>query len=372
MRVYDMEAYIYNKSLELEGITHEIASVKWKRQFFSGDSFQLIFPATEKNLRLIKKERIVEFPGKYGGFITALRIYTDSCGRKLILAGGTSFDGMLSRRVIAGWLNAETVMTILDKNAGSAAEDRRRFENTVFDLSVDCPSCFSSGMKYMNIGNYLALVGGKMGFGVLSELVPKENGMSIRIYGKYGTDRSVSQNVLPPVVFSEEYGNMSSCGYSYNEAGAADSVYCFSLNKFDGEKHIDIMRFSYCTPTEKSGYFSLEKAEEISPVTMTELRGSGSSAVKWEVLDIDATKEKAEEKAASMIRSVSDSLNASVIIGGDYRESFDMGDIVTVYDKSRGAYENRRICGITEIYSGSSAGFEVSLGAEQPEERMIE
>ena len=78
-----MEAYIYNKSLELEGITHEIASVKWKRQFFTGDSFQLIFPATEKNLRLIKKERIVEFPGKYGGFITALRIYTDSSGRKV-------------------------------------------------------------------------------------------------------------------------------------------------------------------------------------------------------------------------------------------------------------------------------------------------
>lgn len=361
-----MEAYIYNKSLELEGVTHEIASVKWKRQFFCGDSFQLIFPATEKNLRLIKKERIVEFPGKYGGFITALKIYTDGYGRKLIFAGGTSFDGMLSRRVIASWLNAETVMTILDKNAGSAAEERRRFENTAFDFSVDCPSCFSSGMRYMNIGSYLALVGGKMGFGVLSELVPDENGMSIRIYGKYGADRSVSQNVLPPVVFSEDHGNMSSWGYSYNEAGAADSVYCFSTNKYDGVKHIDIMSFSYCTPTEKSGYFSSEKAEEISPVTATEVRGSGTSTVNWEVLDINATKEKAEEIGASMIKTVSDSLSASVMIGGDYKESFDIGDLVTVYDKSRGAYENRRICGITEFYSGSSAGYEVTLGAEQP------
>lgn len=358
-----MEAYIYSKDLELEGIIGDMASLKWQRQFFSGDSFRLIFPATEKNLLLIKKERIIDFPGKYGGFITSIRIYTDSAGRRLILAAGTSFDGMLSRRVIADWSSSGTVMTILDKNAGATAEARRKFENTVFDKSTDCPSNFSSGMNFMNLAAYLAIVGGKTGFGVLSELVRNEKGRQIRIYGRYGIDRSIGQKERPSVVFSEDYGNMSSCGYSYNEAGAADSVYCFSERKYDGERRIDILGFSYCTPTDKNGYFSLERAAEIAPVTTTEHRQSGDSTVSWEVLDINATKEKAEDKAASMLKAPTDSLSASVIIDGEYRDSFDIGDIVTVCDKSRGIIENRRILGITEFYNGSSAGYEVALGA---------
>ena len=106
-----MDIYVYNSSAMLLGITDVIVSLKWTKRFFRGDDFTAVFPATEHNLSLIAKKRIIEVPNRYCGFITSLRITTKNSS-EVIIAKGVSIDGMLSRRIIAYGNTSDSLMSL--------------------------------------------------------------------------------------------------------------------------------------------------------------------------------------------------------------------------------------------------------------------
>ena len=90
-----MTIYVYNKSLELCGITDEVTAFSFAKKFYEGSTFLGEFPLTAKNRELIVPQAIIEVPHRFSGIITAVDI---NGGR--ITASGNSFDGMLASRVV--------------------------------------------------------------------------------------------------------------------------------------------------------------------------------------------------------------------------------------------------------------------------------
>ena len=234
-----MDIYIYETGesgkLSLKGITDRIRSVSISRRFFSGDSFKAVFSGTERNRRLIAQGRIIEIPSVFSGYITGISLGRDKNGCGVITAEGSSFDGMLSRRVLSAGEASDSFMTVLDKNAGEAAEEERRFPCTYFDKDTDCGGMLEDGIIYENLGTYVTSAGRHKLFGVGSEIVHESGGARIRIYGRYGADRSILQEENEAVVLSDSYGNVTDISRSYNENGAVNGAFIYSEEKVNSK-----------------------------------------------------------------------------------------------------------------------------------------
>ena len=162
-----MQIYCYKNngtSLDLLGNTENAIEVLWTRRFFKGDDFALKLPSTTENINFFAEGNVVELSrpslvineSNYGGIITSVDVVKDK-----ITVKGKSFDGMLERRIFTEWALGDTVMNILDKNAGAQADEMRRFGATAFNFAeaTDCDGLFAEAMRYKKLSEYVMTVG---------------------------------------------------------------------------------------------------------------------------------------------------------------------------------------------------------------------
>lgn len=351
-----MDIYVYNNQSDgmyLRGMTDSVISLRWTRRFFKGDKFEAVFPATQKNLFLIHQNCIIEVRGKYCGYITDFEIYRTN-GEERISVKGVSLDGMLERRILAYNAPKDSLMAVLDCNAGSTAlYTQRRFENTVFDDTVTCFSMFNDALRFRTLAEYVEVVGMYTLMSVKAKIL-HDTRPSIVFYGTYGKDRSVQQNKLPQVVFDEDRENIDDSRYTYGEDGAKDSLVAHSPAEYDAAKHIDVAEYTACMMPEnmsRMGYAMHEWAEEIKPSTTYDMRPvSEDEVIAWTVLDPVTTGYTAEEVFKAGVKPITECFSADIIIGEDYRSKFDLGDIVTLRSKRWNMVLNKRITEICEYY----------------------
>ena len=361
-----MEIYIYETGedgyLCLKGITDMIRSVSISRRFFAGDDFKAVFPGTEKNLRLVSSGRIIEIPGVFSGYITKFSAGRDGSGCGVITAEGSSFDGMLSRRVLAAGETSDSFMTVLDKNAGDAAEELRRFPCTYFDKENDCGGMLEDGIIYENLGAYVTSAGRHKLFGVGSEIVHESSGAKIRIYGRYGADRSVLQEENAPVILSDSYGNVTDISRSYNENGAVNGAFIYSEEKVNSKGDCTCEEWKKHFG-EASGFGRCEAVYKIEPVTEYIPVSYGDSYIWSPSLNEDATLKRAENLFLSRSSDFDDRFMAVLRVKESVSYGFETGDRVTLYSKRLGITVHERIYEIKESFENGAHYAAVFLGS---------
>ncbi len=357
-----MEIYVYEMSekgvLSFKGITDKVKLLCWTRRFFTGDSFDAVLPADAHNLGLIRPGRIIEIPGRYSGFITAMNAESG-----LISLSGRSFTGMLARRVLmeGSPYGDDSLMTVLDKNAGTAASlAKRSFPGAVFDKTVDCSGTYGDSLKFGSLEKYAEAAGKRSGFGVRSEIVHCEKPY-IRFYGKFRADRSAGQTENLPVIFSDVYGNTRSLGYSHSESGAMTNAVVFA-----GEKE-GLPPWQVCFG-DYHGWNSVEKAFETEHIITyaTQISGTGDDAhtVSVPVTDYKAMYETGTAIHISKYAGFTDKINASLVIDDNYREIFDTGDIATVHSSELNTTKNMTIYEVTERFENGGFTAEAVLASD--------
>lgn len=345
------ELYVYNKALELVGITNEVTEFMFTKRFYEGSTFTGKFPLTEKNTHLICPQAIIE-TGRFSGIITEVSIKNN-----VISVAGSSFDGMLSSRVVWEGTKTDSLLTIIDKNAGQAAGELRGFERTYIDKAVDC-SLLEDDPKKSNLADYTRAVCCEHNFGVFSKINHSTD--MIRIFGRYGVDRSVNQTERECVVFSEMYGNVSSMGYTYAENGAVNGavVYADSAVFDNGDVSGNIAAFHRIYGT-ASGYARREGIYQVEPCVKFYV--NGLNEVKAE-LDEEKTAARANDEYKANCIDFTDCVSAAVIVDEDYAKRFDVGDIVTVYSNELGIFTDYRITEITEVYKVGGVKINATFG----------
>lgn len=361
-----MDIYIYKTGsdgyLSLKGITDIIRSVSISRRFFTGDSFKAVFPGTEKNLRFIVPDSIIEIPKFFSGYITKISAGRDSSGCSIITAEGSSFDGMLSRRVLSEGGSSDSFMTVLDKNAGAAAAEERRFPCTYFDMEQDCGGMIEDGVFYEDLGSYITTAGKRNLFGLGSEIVHDDGGAKIRIYGRYGADRTILQEENAPVILSDRYGNVTDVSRSYSENGAVNSAFIYSEEKAD-QKGDCICEEWKKYFGEASGYGRCEEVYKIEPALEYVPVAYGDSFIWSPRLDEENTDKKAEKLFLSRFSDFDDRFKAVLRVKGDAAYGFDTGDRVTFYSGRLDITVHERIYEIRESFENGAHYAAVFLGS---------
>lgn len=355
-----MDLFIYRNNgvkLEYVGMCSDAISVLWIRRFFRGDSFTIEVPATPKNLEMFQKYHIIAY-GDNAGYITAYDI--DVKGK--IIAKGTSFDGMLTRRILRDYRNSDSLMTVISKNAVEMAEEGRKLAATVVDYSVDADGLISESTQYQQLSEYIRIVGGMQNFGVFGRFNHSTN--LIELYGRYGVDRSKNQGDVKPVIFSDTFGNAADITYSYNSATEINAVFAHADGKKDLDKYIDVYPFEemFFKKSSLAGYDLVEKEISTTAITMLEPRTYGETVVYWEVLDYDMTYKVAKNKANALYSSAVDNVACRLVLHSDYRNICDVGDTVTVYAKKYDITEDKQITEIREFTDSTKQTIEATIG----------
>ena len=343
-----MKIYFYGSNFEYLGLAEYAVSYVLTQRFYSGSELKLVLPFTEKMSRLAAAENIIDIPGKFSGMITS---FEDTLEKGIITVNALSFDGFLSRRILSEGSSGDTLMTLLDKNAGEASNVRhRRFQNTYFDKTVDCPGYFGGNVKFRPVSYCVSYAGRRSGFGLNAEILQDKFTRRIRIYGRYALDRSVSQNDRKQVVLTDKYDKFYGGKYSYSDVGRINGTVFHSESEYDKKNLVDIAEYTgYFSGYGGQGYNLKEIYSKIEPYTTYEERLEGQTIYLWTVLDNYLTSAAAEELSYSLYTDAHDEME--ILLTSDKMDGvFEVGDIITVKSELFGIEESMRVTEMCESF----------------------
>lgn len=364
-----MDVYFYETNdgeyLSLLGLTDRITKFNTERLICGGDRLEAVFPQSEMNEYLIKQGRVIEIVGSFSGIITGIKI---SAGGSFTVSA-VSFAGLLSRRVLSVYSTGDSFLTIVEKNCGEKALEKRMFPNTYIDKTVDCSFKVTASYKNKTLSKAVSAVISQ-DFRICSEIVHNDEGARIRIFGRYALDRSVSSGDELPVLLSENYDTLKKRAYSYSENGSVNSAFVYSDEKYDSSGAILYESWgSYFG--DDSGYSRIEAAYEIQPVTHFVFTLGDGCIIYSEELDYKRTKEAAEALYISRYSPAEEVISA--LTGNGIREAFisgslDVGDRVSIYPDEYGEKSVRRITKISEKYENGIFEMSIAFGNNEWEE----
>lgn len=368
-----MDVYIYEVSegehLRLLGVTDRLAKFGIERLLCGGDRLEAVFVSGGSCERLIRPERIIEIPEVFSGLITGIK---KSAGGGKAEVSAVSFAGLLSRRVLSEYARGDSFMTIIEKNCGALAGEKRAFPNTFIDKSADCLFVPSSAYQKRSLSRSVTAVTEK-NFRICSEIVHDENGAKIRLYGRYTVDRSVGSGAELPIILSSEYDTLGQRSYSYSETGTVSGAYIYSDARYSSKGTVSIEPWSGYFG-EASGFERCEESYQIEPVIYYSNSVIDGEIIYRAELDHSETRASAADMFASRYSPPSEVISASLgkgLLEAVHSGAFGVGDKVTLYPDEKGKDSARRITKIAEHYENGGFTMSVYLDRDQGENNNV-
>ena len=325
-----MDLWILDSHLPLTrlGMIDTYQSLIWTRRYAELGDFELVVPATPENLTLLQRGNFV-VRDKYKTVmrIDSIDIKTDAQNGDTITAKGKDARSILNQRVNLyedydeSYKATDVIFNLFKWNCTIDAGDERVFLLMSYRDETTTEVDYPSIVLYKQVFDYVKEICQQCGYG--SDMVfgsytfpDSESKITFLLYE--GVDRSLSQNVNMPVVFTEELDNLASSEYT---------------ESYDQYKNA-------CYITGENTVAEVDLGEDIDRF---ELYVDGKGVQKG---DLTSTQyEKALEQFginALQGRQVVVTFTGQVIDNThQYGVDYDLGDIVTIYNKLGMAYDAR-------------------------------
>lgn len=356
---------IRDASREIIGIVDTAKSIIWHAVWFGVGDFEIYAPATAANLALLQVNNYVTRNDTIDvGIIETINIADSIQDGAMITASGRFAKSILDRRHIYKLSGNTNTATILKGNVEIAVRQ------VIKDNAISCSFDSSRNIAELGLGalaNIPAVIVDENGKAAEKQVsfdnlltytdgVLQEYGLSAYIqinfnaakkllyFVKQGTDRSVDNtNELDPVIFSKDFDNLISSEYLYDTQTEKNTA----LIGGEGEG--------------LDRYYTLLKSSK-KGLARRETWVNASSLSKKYKDDQDQEQTYTDAQYSAMLISqgkqtlapliITETFNGSLdVTNGNYRlnRDFELGDIVTVEEKSINKYINVRIAETTEV-----------------------
>lgn len=333
-----MDLYIYDENIELIGVIDSFISLIWTDRYSRAGYFELYVPATDKNARLLKRIHYVcrpEIAEKNVMYINGIQTKWSKDNGKCLIVTGYTADGLLRKRVMTTYSGCTTLLSILREKLASFPIANVELSG---DESLDIPARVYVGDRALNAEEwaYKAIKQNESGI-ALDSYLDGESGKII-IGLREGQDKSSE------LIFSEEFGNISSSDYAFSEEGCGNVVVAITKPPSDGYPVGNLPYYVYSKG--ETGAERTEISIEVDPIMMDIVTESGTVRA----FDYGATMSELMRQAPTALKPYTESFSAE---SGDirgYREKWHTGDITAVVDDARSTTYIKRIEEVREVY----------------------
>lgn len=218
-----MDIYVLDEKAEILDIVDVFQSVIWTVQYYSQGDFELIVPATKKNIDLMQKDRllcrdkdITKDTFKNVMVIEDIKIESDWEEGDKLTVSGKSLKSIVGRRVVwkqtnlTGNLEAG-IRYVLNENVIDPEEESRKIANVELDEAAGITDTIDAQLLGDNIAEWIESICSTHEIGW--DMYVRSKKYIFRLYK--GTDRTYNQTEVPAVVFSDEYDNLLESIYTY-------------------------------------------------------------------------------------------------------------------------------------------------------------
>lgn len=344
-----MELYIYNPSIEEQGVIDCFSSFRWRRRFFEPGEFELHCSATPGNVALLAEGNIIHrLDRQEAGIIEGIEIDTPEGGDgDEIKVTGRMGSSMLEQHIITPTINfTGTVENAMRKIVSDNAIIARPISGLTLGALNNFVQTCSFQASYKSVLTVVEALGksAPLGFRVRLDVPNKQ--WIFEVYG--GIDRTVTQTVRPYVLFSEEFQNINSPKYTSNIVGHKN--YAYVGGEGDGTARIIV------------------EVDQTNGQPRRELWVDAKDLQKGTLTDADyqaQLRQHGLEKLAEAVKTESFEARAVNTANFEYLTDWDLGDIVSF--EKWGITLNQRITEVEEVYENGTETITPVCGTPLPE-----
>lgn len=353
-----MEIYVFDNELNLQGILGQYTSLIWRRRYSKHGDFELHCLLTPEHLDLLKIGNIIwKNDDAEAGYIQYRNLSMNDDGDEVLVVQGKFLTGYLNRRIIWGTENLNmtselTIRELIDKNVINPSDLDRKINIMALSEVKGYTQTTNLQTSYKNLLDEIEDIASTSELGIRTLFDLQNKQLIFDIY--QGLDRTESNGVNPPAIFSKEFENVLQQEYT----DSSNNYRNVALVAGEGEG-VDRKKV---TVGEGVGLDRYELYVDARDIQSKKDDDTVIPEAEYLQLLSDRGNDKLSKYKDIQTFSSKINLNSNLI----YKEDFDLGDKVTCVSKNWGITIDTRITEIHEIYEASGKQVNVVFGDSMP------
>ena len=320
----DSTLFFFDKELNMLGIVDYFISLRWRRKYFEAGEFEIVLPVNDYVMQFIDKNVLV-MRNNYteAGIIETIEFSDNGTDEELIISG-RFLSSLLERRIVKSKINfsgntIEGMNTIV--NAMTPLTEQWETEAvTMTSPHIDFQ------VSYKNVYEYLCKLAEYSNIGF--RVVPNVDSKVYMFEAWEGKDRTSEQSVNEQYSFSDDNYNIEQGKLVISEKTKVNYV----LVGGQGEDTSRVL---------------VSVDEGISGFDRYEVFSDQKSLTKGSLSDNDY-KAKLRSVGEGKLSDGTFQLEVTALVQQDYKEKWNLGDIVSIKKEKWGVYTTYRIIEVEE------------------------
>ena len=367
-----MELYVLDKNLDLLGVIDNFETLIRTRKYKEVGKFQLNLPATEDNIILMQDENIIYRKDDVeGGVINHIEYTVSDKGEKQLTITGNFITSYLSRRINWGTINysgrVDLFMQKLITDNCISPSNSNRIIPLLEIVNTNYTDTISKQDSYSNLTDLLTDIANVNDFGYRVRINTREGTRYLAFEVYKGIDRSVNQSDISPTVFSLDMENILTEDYIKDNSNYKNVTLIAGAGE-GSERKTTIIGNNYKELDRFELYTDARDIQDTEQQEITDDEGNTTTVdikIPWseyEPLLLQRGNEKLSE--CKKIETFEGTINTNA--NNVYKVDYDLGDIVTIYDKDLGIKLDTQITEIEETYEKGKVEIVPTFGNNIP------
>lgn len=320
----DSSLFFFNNDLDLLGIVDYFISLRWRRKYFEAGEFEIVLPINDYMMGFILKDVIV-MRNNYSeaGIIENIEFSDNGTDEEMTISG-RFLSALLERRIVKSKINfsgntIEGMNTII--NSMTPLTDKWETETvTMSSPRVDFQ------VTYKNVYEYIKKLSEYSNIGF--RIVPNIDSKVFMFEVWKGVDRTANQNKNEEYSFSDDNYNIE----QGNLVMSSKTKVSYVLIGGEGEDNSRILA------TVDDGSTGFDRYEIFSD----------QKSLRKENLSDSEYKNKLKQVGEGLLSDGTFKLEVTASVQQDYKQKWDLGDVVNIKKEKWGVYTTYRIIEVEE------------------------
>ena len=342
------------------GVIDVVTGLTWEEKFADAGNFELWCPLTDVNVELLQEDNLVWIGGESAGVIEYKELSTDDSGVQTIHIQGRLAESYLDYRTIYPTVSvsgktSNTLRTLVNSNLINPEDTARKIPN--IELASD-QVAYGDSVSYQKTGDTVLLEVSKLceanALGFRLQFFPRLYKFVFRVY--QGTDRTVDQSAVNPVLFSSDLDDILESNYSHNKSELRNFAYVAGEDSGTTRK--------VQTVGSATGISRRELFVDARDLQSEKEDGIAIPEAEYNSMLVERGKTSLEDYKD--IESFSATLRTFGVTGYVFGVDFFLGDKVTVYDSRLKVRTNAVVTSVLTTYDEDGERMDITFGYEQP------